>query len=243
MSQLTAEQLQEVSALIAEKTAGLTTLTKDQRVEIDSLLEGKLKATSLSPGQKWEAGVIVATILGGAIAIFGTAGLFFVKSAAEGVAKVTVVETRQNEVAGILRADTAFVRSVAGLISAIPPNGVVAFDSPQGCPAGWSEYANARGRTIVGVGQGTGLSARAYQALGGSEELKLTLDQLPPHNFTANARAAQANTAGDRYNAGGRDYPAIVQSPTIIETNSVGKGDPIDKMPPYVVLYYCKKGS
>lgn len=241
MSSLTTDQLQEVNALIAEKTSSLTTLTKDQRAEIDALFDTKLKATGLSAAQKWETGVIVATLLGGAIAIFGTAGLFFVKSAAEGVAKLAVVETRQNEVAGILRADAAFVRTVAGSVSTIPPSGVVAFDSPNGCPQGWSEYANARGRTIIGVGQGTGLSSRAYQALGGSEELRLALDQLPPHNFTVNARSAVANSAGDRYNAGGKDYPAILQSPTIIETNSIGKGDPIDKMPPYVVLYYCKK--
>ncbi|QDP21190.1 hypothetical protein [Bradyrhizobium cosmicum] len=236
-----ADQLQEMKILLADKAASLTTLSAGQRAEIDALYEVKAKAVNLSPAQKWEVGLIVATLLGGSIALFGTAGVFFVKSAAETIANRVAVDTKQDLVAGILKGDPAFKQDISAKISPIPKNAIAAFDVSTGCPDGWSEYANGRGRTIVGAGQGSGLTARAYQAIGGSEQLRLSIDQLPPHNFTAKVPFF-LNPAGDRYDAGGRNYPVVQPGGSVVaETNTLGKGDPIDTMPPYVVLFYCKK--
>ncbi|MER9291295.1 hypothetical protein NKI71_13700 [Mesorhizobium sp. M0510] len=242
MTKLTAEQREEINDIIAERTEGLTLLTKDQRDEIEKLIESKIKAASLSPGQKWEAGVIVATLLGGSLAIFGAAGIFFIKVTTETIAKNTVVETKQDQVAGLLRDDINFVKTVAGSLTTLPVGSVVAFDLPTGCPTGWAEYANARGRVIVGTGQGTGLSGRAYQQIGGAEQYQLSVDQLPPHKFQTTARAAQPSNV-DRYDAGGRNYPVITASTGLIESDTIGKGEPISLMQPYVALYYCRKSS
>src|SRR5262245_34066679 len=129
MTTLTAEQREEVSQLIE-----LSNLSKDQRTEVDSLIDSKLKSTGLSFAQKWEAGVIVATLLGGALAIFGAAGFFLIKSTAEQAAKSTIVDTRQEQVASLLSADDAFIKKIAGSITTLPDGGVVAFDLSSGCP-------------------------------------------------------------------------------------------------------------
>jgi hypothetical protein len=240
LAEKAANQLQEMKILLADKAASLTTLSAGQRSEIDSLFDVKAKAVSLSPAQKWEVGLIVATLLGGSIALFGTAGVFFVKSAAENVATKAAVDTKQDLVAGVLKADPAFKQDISAKISPIPKATIAAFDVPN-CPEGWTEYANARGRTIVGAGQGNGLTARAYRETGGSEQLRLSIDQLPPHSFSARVPFV-LNSAGDRFNAGGKDYPVVQPGGSVAaETNALGKGTPIDMMPPYVVLVFCRK--
>lgn len=219
----------------------LSNLTKDQRAEVEAIVTTTMKTANLSPGQKWEVGVIVAALLGGALAIFGAAGFFFIDSTVKAVATTAAIDTRQEQVAGLLISDANFSRNVAASLAPFPQGGVVAFDLAGGCPPGWFPYSNAAGRLIVGAGQGSaGLAKRNFQELGGSETHTLSIEQLPPHNFTA--RVLQAGRSNvDRYNAGGRDYPVVSASESLIETNTVGRGAPFSKMPPFVVLHYCVK--
>ncbi len=90
------------------------------------------------------------------------------------------------------------------------------------------------------MGKGEGLTTKRDRlATGGSEEHKLTIEELPPHKFTTNGKVA--GTGGDRYNAGGKDYPVVGVSNTTIETETLGKGNAISLMPPYLALLACKK--
>lgn len=122
----------------------------------------------------------------------------------------------------------------------LPVGAVVAFALDDGCPSGWAPYQNALGSTIVGAGQGEGLTKRSYLFQGGNEAHALTIDEMPPHSFKTNGK--YANPSGvDRYNAGGSNYPVITAGANLIETETLGKGTVFQTMPPFVVLYYCKK--
>lgn len=55
--------------------------------------------------------------------------------------------------------------------------------SPYGLPSGSTfNVPDLRGRSIVGSGQGSGLTNRARGAIGGSETHTLTVSQIPSHN-------------------------------------------------------------
>ena len=91
-----------------------------------------------------------------------------------------------------------------------PPLSVIAFSSALGIPDGWQECDGAnlknddnttdayilnttsssaqtmrtpdlRGRTIIGSGTGTGLTARTVGQTGGAETHQLTIEEMPPH--------------------------------------------------------------
>ena len=59
----------------------------------------------------------------------------------------------------------------------IPSGGVVAFDRPGGCPAGWSNFAEGAGRTIVGSE-----GSYPYRSMGGAEMVMLTVREMPSHS-------------------------------------------------------------
>lgn len=141
----------------------------------------------------------------------------------------------------------------------IPEGAVIAFDRSSGCPDGWSEFSDAAGRTIVGYGKGqydannSELTQRKYREDGGTEAEILTADQLAPHGHEILYQGANIVTLDDTpfLNAGTNRY---LFKP---ETYVGGKGNirsvftampkgtaavPVNNMPPYLVLYLCRKG-
>jgi hypothetical protein len=129
----------------------------------------------------------------------------------------------------------------------VPSAAVVAFDSPNGCPKGWSNFDQAVGHTIIGsaFSQQTNTSGgitHNYRDSGGRELHQLTVAELPPLKFALTVNAAEdGNSGGDRFNAGGKDYLVIKKLPTTINTNTIGNGDAFSTMPPYIALFYSKK--
>jgi hypothetical protein len=217
-------------------------LTKLQMEEVQALLNKQAEANlKLSPGQRWDAVVLLGGFTFLAVALLGFGGRTIVSTAAkEGAERITA-----DTVAESLSKDTEFISAIAQSAPTLPNGSIIAFSIGQGenaeqpqCPIGWSFFEESAGRFIIGAGAGNGLTPRPVGGSGGSEQHILTVDELPPQQVEINGLAAQSTV--DRYEAGGKDYPVITRS-----TGTIGIGggsNPISLIPPYLALYYCKKG-
>ena len=111
-----------------------------------------------------------------------------------------------------------------------------------------------RGRTVVGQGQGPGLSPYIEGQQGGSEVVTLSVNQLPAHNHTIKANAGLPTTAAPAgaYFAAGPPTgtgPNAVQLKTysssqpgvVLGTQSVtntGGGQSVPILSPYLSMFY-----
>ncbi|MEW8385337.1 MAG: hypothetical protein AB2704_26050 [Candidatus Thiodiazotropha taylori] len=121
--------------------------------------------------------------------------------------------------------------------SKIPVGSVLALNSNK-CPEGWSSYPKLSGRTIIGVGSGTGLTPRQLGDSGGEEKVALVKEELPSHTHLVEGVAI--------YDAKPTPNTTRVFSPhprPQFEESSIAAGDGIahNNMQPYVALLYCKK--
>jgi microcystin-dependent protein len=114
---------------------------------------------------------------------------------------------------------------------------------------GTSNFAlpDLRGRTMLGAGQGPGLSLRDLGETGGSEGSTLTMANLPTHSHTvappaSSAPGSQSSPANgmSATNAGMPMYAAPASGTTVAMASGVtqpaGGGQPIDNMQPYLSL-------
>lgn len=137
----------------------------------------------------------------------------------------TVAECAQKAV------EAAFQAKLA-LQIAVPKGAVMAFNLSE-CPEGWTPFAQANGRVVVGSGQGSGLTARTLGQVGGAETHTLTVDEMPAHSHTGEVgtvgyRAGMNN--GDRFHNGEAN-----------PIGSTGGGKAHNNMQPYFVLTYCER--
>ena len=138
----------------------------------------------------------------------------------------------------------------------------MAFDLTS-CPSGWSELTAARGRTIVGAGQGTDLTNRILDSSFGEENHILNINEMPSHNHPGStstdgnhnhATYIQGVTRADNgtYSdamyfgpAGGVDYYTYIgyagSHSHSVSTSNNGGGTAHNNMPPSYTLLYCKK--
>lgn len=123
------------------------------------------------------------------------------------------------------------------LAGGVPPGMVAAFDVQGACPTGWVEFSDASGRTIIGAGQGEGLSKRKYRDTGGKEQKTLTIPELPPHTHPGNVSTGGFSFEHHKWND---RLPGQNWKP---ETGSTGEGKPFDIMPPFIALTVCKKAQ
>lgn len=144
-------------------------------------------------------------------------------------------------------------RGVAGKDATAPTGAVV--PSLVRCSrlgSGWSSYANAAGRFIVGVGNGTGLTVRNLEEIGGEEEHTLTVEEMPAHSHEILAKMAGSlkpindqkmmmtlhrNSFGRSGSGGTNDASNAYE----VEIRPQGGGTAHNNMPPYIALYFCKK--
>lgn len=118
----------------------------------------------------------------------------------------------------------------------VPANAVVAFAGS--CPAGWSEYTQARGRTIVGAGyysesfRGNWFSTTYNLGVtGGAAAYKMYTSEMPRHNHSDRGRAL-----GDADGCcGGQGWGSSHG------TGYAGGSSPFDNRQPYIALRYCRK--
>jgi hypothetical protein len=128
----------------------------------------------------------------------------------------------------------------------VPPGAVMAFALPA-CPPGWSAFADASGRVVIGTGQGIALNAKV-----GNDAVTLSAAQLPPHSHgvTDPGHAhAVANTINyniaPTFALGGQGVGQATinsgASVTNIQIQNSGGGQPFDNRQASVALLYCKK--
>lgn len=121
----------------------------------------------------------------------------------------------------------------------IPPGGIVAVDDPRGCDNlgdGW-ENAHFGGKFIAGA------DASTFRTTGGATNYTLTGNNLPELNLiwrrllSGNDRTFRA-VEGIVFGAQQSD-----QNPETSKPTPAGKAapDPINTLPPYIALYYCKR--
>lgn len=126
-------------------------------------------------------------------------------------------------------------------------NAVLAFDTPDGCPAGWVELMDSEGRVLVGEGP-----RYSYQKRGGTEEIVLDDSHMPSHAHK-HWDVFFSETDDNPRPEGIRMYPvpggfgqkgprdqnnmgwAFPHS-----TESSGEGASHTNMQPYIALYFCK---
>lgn len=101
-----------------------------------------------------------------------------------------------------------------------------------------------RGRAVISVGQGPGLSNRSQGEVGGEEQVTLTGPQVAAHTHPAagSSTATGKSPAGSvpAFTAGGSSYGTttdLTMSPAMVGPNSGGQ--PHDNMPPYLVTNWC----
>lgn len=140
---------------------------------------------------------------------------------------------------GLAVAFTAILFWAWGIVRGVPtiltPGGaVVAFELSQ-CPSGWTDFELAKGRFVVGVGQGNNLTERTLLENGGTESHTLTVSELPPHRHPGNVSYSGASAENFQTNS---NYPLASWESQSGET---GGGLPHNNMPPFVALRYCRK--
>jgi len=114
-----------------------------------------------------------------------------------------------------------------------PSGMVVAFDGAS-CPQGWSELVAARGRSIMGAGQGTGLTNRTVGETVGAETHTLNVAEMPSHNHGLYTFANSSQ--GD-----GAFFWGTASNTQGVSTSTAGGGQAHGIMQPYIVLLLCQK--
>ncbi len=132
------------------------------------------------------------------------------------------------------------------------PSGVVvafdqAFDPTEGCPEGWSNFADAQSRVIIGAAfsdeNALELTDYDYRDSGGEETVTLIENQMPSHSHSVGdlewGHTVDGNGNPFRLNANdGQPFNGITGRLTAAPT---GGDEAHENRPPYLALYFCKK--
>jgi microcystin-dependent protein len=126
------------------------------------------------------------------------------------------------------------------------------------CPTGWTEYTDARGRAVIGAGQGSGLTNRVLGSTGGAETHVLTESEMPSHNHSMNSAGSHTHTGkvDNLVSSGSNNYRIVAWSHSGGVTfsgavasagshthtiNDAGGDSAHNNMQPYIALTYCQK--
>jgi hypothetical protein len=148
-------------------------------------------------------------------------------------------------------AGTATTASGALAQLVVPAGAVMAFDLPT-CPAGWSPYAAAGGRVVIGAGVGLARGATV-----GSDQTTLSVAQMPAHTHSQSntphshgpshggsfiTRGGPGTPAALIAGGGGFEYTSSTTDATVsITILPAGGGQPFDNRQASIALTYCIK--
>ena len=134
---------------------------------------------------------------------------------------------------------------IVSLASGVGSGAVMAFDIPSGCPEGWTEFSDASGMVIVGVGKAENLSQRNYRDTGGSEKHALTRNELASHSHGFSGDSVEFGGwggSGNFYKLAPGNTAEFEESHTPSGSIELtGESRPHENMPPFIVLHYCRK--
>jgi len=151
----------------------------------------------------------------------------------------------------------SYVSSLSGDLGLVPNGAVMAFDLNSGCPSGWKNVSEVdadrfAGRVIIAVGprvdrkpKGTTLK-RKFDDQGGQESVALTEPQMPSHYHGIFFSLADGKGAPLHWFNNSKASNTVASQSKGPEPGGhqpiVGQNQPHNNMPPYIALYYCKKG-
>ncbi len=123
------------------------------------------------------------------------------------------------------------------------PNAIVAFQGADGCPQGWSPYAEAESRFLVGAASGRraetgGLSLYPAGSVGGSQETRLLPQNMPPHSHEVEVTHLTVRSGKGLGGSGTRGD--VTPSPTRYKSTEVGRAESFSNIPPYVAVTFCR---
>ena len=134
----------------------------------------------------------------------------------------------------------------SSLVNLVYPIGAVYISVNSADPgtiwAGTTWVAFGEGRTLVGQGQGSGLTNRpTVEATGGAETHTLTVAQIPAHNHTFSDKVRSMSTQGGYPNPTAQYNPNIATNDISNTTNNRGGGEAHNNMQPFIVTYMWKR--
>lgn len=111
---------------------------------------------------------------------------------------------------------------------------------------------NLQGRAAIGQGSGPGLSQHPQGQVGGTEQMTLTVAQMPTHNHSPRisltvAEADSRNPTGNSFARAAQDTyvdnqdpdPAQQFHPGVITSQNVGSNMPFSVMQPFLATRFC----
>ena len=127
-----------------------------------------------------------------------------------------------------------------------PTNAVLAFKKEK-CPSGWDELDRAKGRMIIGAGQGDRLNNRKFNTIGGNE----TDTALPKHShsfidtYVAHSDNHKKPTITRGTGLKGIKFEGSYKGASILsakkQTHEQSNLKKDNNMSPYLALTYCIK--
>ncbi len=143
---------------------------------------------------------------------------------------------------------------------AIPREAIVAFTKPCEELDGWEDYSDSAGKFLLGAGRGVlrprgphkpsselseiQLSEVKAGDQGGEEAHILTTNEMPEHNHDSGSGkylvTITGNLTKENTDSKGGNEINIKDG---VKIRAVGKGMPHNNMPPYVALYFCRRGD
>lgn len=118
----------------------------------------------------------------------------------------------------------------------LPSGAVVAYDTPDGCPEGWSVLQEASDRFIVGAG-----GQYKYRGTGGRDSVTLEILHMPNHFHHNPTEGGKPKGREPALRAQDYGFLPSDNMPHERPTASVGGGQPHENMPPYLALFLCRK--
>jgi hypothetical protein len=126
-------------------------------------------------------------------------------------------------------------------ISMVVPAGAVMPFNLTACPTGWIYLPELAGRTVMGAGQGEGLTYRNPGETGGEESHTMTLNELVPHAVTWTIGVSDKGGRGNGYAFSDGAGGSTILGWWSKTSDVVGEGQPFNIMMPWVSLIYCQK--
>lgn len=136
--------------------------------------------------------------------------------------------------------------NINGNLNILPKGSILIWNNLT-APSGWNicdgtnGTPDLRGRMLLGMGQGNGLTARQLGQTGGEETHALSTDEVPQHSHTSAIYGFSDYLKSAMLDGADCANPITGPLGGYKATNPAGSGTPHNNMPPFVSLNYIMK--